>query len=226
MSDQPDSRPVFTIVMGCNGVGKSAWKRHNYDQLPERYFDQDSIAGGIGDWNNESARERTRSIVDAEILAAIGMGVSYGIESTYSGSPGVERVRQAVEAGYRIEGVYLGTESPEINVERIDQRVLLGTGHRVDPERIPERYRYSLSNLRRTASQFDQLSILDNSRHDPLGIPDPVEQCFLERGGIVKRLPEGEMMPWCAGWLDSLRQSLETKRQIEQKRRRGLGLSR
>ena len=70
MSDQPDSRPVFTIVMGCNGVGKSAWKRHNYDQLPEHYFDQDSIAGGIGDWNSESARLRTRTFVDDEILAA------------------------------------------------------------------------------------------------------------------------------------------------------------
>ena len=71
MSDQPDSRPVFTIVMGCNGVGKSAWKRHNYDQMPEQYFDQDSIAGGIGDWNSESAPQRTRTFVDGEILAAI-----------------------------------------------------------------------------------------------------------------------------------------------------------
>jgi len=59
MSDQPDSRPVFTIVMGCNGVGKSAWKRHNYDQLPDHYFDQDSIAGGIGDWNSETPRHGT-----------------------------------------------------------------------------------------------------------------------------------------------------------------------
>lgn len=226
MSDQPDSRPVFTIVMGCNGVGKSAWKRHNYDQLPEQYFDQDSIAGGIGDWNSESARQRTKTFVDGEILAAIEKKTSYGIESTYSGSPGVERVRQAIDAGYRIEGIYLGTASPEINVERIDQRVLLGTGHRVDPARIPERYRYSLSNLRRTATQFDQLKVLDNSEHDPLGIPEPVEQCSLERGDIIRRLPETEMMPWCRSWLDSLQQSLNSKRRLEQKRKKRLDPSR
>ena len=62
MGDQLDNRPVFTIVMGCNGSGKSAWKRENYDRLPDRYFDQDSIAGGIGDWDSESARARTRAV--------------------------------------------------------------------------------------------------------------------------------------------------------------------
>ena len=52
MSELIGPRPVFTIVMGCNGVGKSAWKPKHYDLLSTRYFDQDSIAGGIGDWNS------------------------------------------------------------------------------------------------------------------------------------------------------------------------------
>ena len=67
MSEIIDPRPLFVIVMGCNGAGKSAWKRANYERLPERFFDQDSIAGGIGDWNDQGARERTRQYVDAEI---------------------------------------------------------------------------------------------------------------------------------------------------------------
>ena len=46
MADQLDSRPVFTIVMARNGAGKSAWKRANYDLLPDRFYDQDSIARG------------------------------------------------------------------------------------------------------------------------------------------------------------------------------------
>ena len=48
MSELLDPRPVFTIMMGCNGVGKSAWKRKIYDLLPARYYDQDSVAGGLG----------------------------------------------------------------------------------------------------------------------------------------------------------------------------------
>ena len=88
VSELLDPRPVFTIVMGCNGVGKSAWKRKNYDLLPERYYDQDSIAGGIGDWNSEEASARTRVIVDAQIDESIREQLNFGMESTDSGLPG------------------------------------------------------------------------------------------------------------------------------------------
>ena len=71
MSEPLDPRPVFTIVMGCDGAGKSAWKRKNYDLLPSRYFDQDSFAGGIGDWNSPEARARTRVYIDAQIEESI-----------------------------------------------------------------------------------------------------------------------------------------------------------
>ena len=49
MSEPLDPRPVFTMVMGCNGAGKSARKRENCDLPPVRYHDQDSVAGGLGD---------------------------------------------------------------------------------------------------------------------------------------------------------------------------------
>ena len=207
MADQLDNRPVFTIVMGCNGAGKSAWKRANYDLLPARYFDQDSIAGGIGDWNSEDARKRTRVIVDREIAAAIDERADFGIESTYSGRPGRELVQRVKEQGYRVEGVYIGTASPEINVERIRHRVAVHAGHYVDPQRIPERYRYSLSNLRRTAEQFDDLLMVDNSAHDDRRLTKPVEQCRLEEGELVWR--RDEMAPWCNEWLQRFAQSLE-----------------
>ena len=151
MSELMDPRPVFTIVMGCNGVGKSTWKRKNYDLLPDRYYDQDSIAGGLGEWSDERARTRTREIVDAEIAECLREELDFGIESTCSGLPGPEMVRRVVEAGYRVEGLYFGTSDSRINIERIEHRVFSGTGHPVDPRRIPTRWKHSLSNLRRTA---------------------------------------------------------------------------
>lgn len=221
MADQLDNRPVFTIVMGCNGAGKSAWKRHHYDLLPDRYYDQDSIAGGIGDWNSEHSRIRTAKIVEAEIAEAIAERESFGIESAYSGRPGRERVARAKRAGYRIEGVYLGTESPEINIERIERRVLEGTGHRVDPKLVPTRYKFSLSDLRRTVEQFDQLEVLDNTREDLLGIPQPIEQCWLERGEVRSQRTPHELAKWCATWLAGVEQSMaERKRLVERRRRR------
>lgn len=221
MGDQLDNRPVFTIVMGCNGAGKSAWKRANYDLLPDLYIDQDSIAGGFGDWNREPARVRTAAIVKGQIDETIKSKKSFGIESTYSGRPGREMVERTKLAGYRIEGIYLGTESPEINIARIERRVLEKTGHKVDADLVPQRHRYSLSNLRRTVAAFDQLEVFDNSRDALLGIPDPVEQCCLESGKIVSRLSERDIAPWCADWLRGVEQSLAEKARLAAKKERG-----
>ena len=201
---------MFTIVMGCNGAGKSAWKRDNYDRLPAQYFDQDSVAGGIGDWNSEEARQRTRRIVDAEIARAIENRQDFGMESTYSGTPGRTMVKRAKEAGYRIEGVYIGTASPEINAERIRYRVSVNTGHWVDVDRLPQRYGFSLSNLRKTAEQFDTLEIVDNSDNNAKRIPQPCEQLVLEKGVVTSRATD--LKPWCETWFERFERSLENRR--------------
>ena len=218
MSELLDPRPVFTIVMGCNGVGKSAWKRKNYDLLPARYYDQDSVAGGLGDWNSEEARARTRVIVDAQIDESIRKRLDFGMESTYSGLPGREMVDRVIRAGYRVEGLFLGTTDPAINIERIEHRVLVGTGHEVDRNRIPTRWKYALSNLGRTAERFDLLRIFDNSDHDELRLATPVEQCRLQRGRVTWRATEPR--EWCSEWLRGLVQRQESLRRLEAKRRR------
>ena len=212
MSELLDPRPVFTIVMGCNGVGKSAWKRKNYDLLPARYYDQDSVAGGLGDWNSEEARARTRVIVDAQIDESIRERLNFGMESIYSGLPGRDMVERVIRAGYRVEGLYFGTADPRINIERIEHRVFAGTGHAVDPKRVPDRWKYSLSNLRRTAERFDQLRLFDNSDHDDFRLPRPVEQCRLEHGTVTWLA--AEPLQWCASWLQGL-----AHRQAELRRR-------
>ena len=199
VSARIDRRPVFTIVMGCDGAGKTAWKRHNYDRLPRRYFDLHSLAGGLGDWNGPDARERAGACIAAQISESIQKGRDFGTESTYSGKPGPALVERVVAEGYRVEGVYLGTNDPQINIARIENRVLLNTGHRVDPERIPERWKHSLANLRRTAGRFESLQLLDNSSHDSLRRPRPVEQCRLERGAVVSQ--SVELASWCEEWL-------------------------
>ena len=209
MADQLDNRPLFTIVMGCNGCGKSAWKRENRDRLPERYYDQDSIAGGIGDWDSEIARKRTREIVDAEIDADIAARRNFGIESTYSGLPGPSMVDRVRKAGYRVEGVYIGTESPRINIERVQHRVEDFTGHHVPAEQIPQRHGFSLSNLRKTAEKFDELEIVDNSEHDRGWRPKPKDQLRLENGKILWRAEPLE--EWCAKWLSRFERALASR---------------
>ena len=111
MSEPLDPRPVFIIVMGCDGVGKTAWKRANYDLLPSRYFDQDSFAGGIGDWNSPEAHARTRVYFEAQIAELIDERLDFGIESTYSGQPGPALVERVIKANYPSKGY---TSAPTI----------------------------------------------------------------------------------------------------------------
>lgn len=224
MSELLDPRPVFTIVMGCNGVGKSAWKRKNYDLLPERYYDQDSIAGGIGDWNSQEARARTRIIVDAQIDESIRERLNFGMESTYSGLPGPDMVERVIQNGYRVEGIYLGTADSNINIERIEHRVFVGTGHAVDRARVPDRWRHSLSNLRRTAERFDLLRLFDNSEHDEFYLPCLVEQCRLEQGNVAWQT--ADLAKWCANWLQGLAQRQAELRRREAKLARATSSSR
>ena len=204
MAELIDPRPVFTLVMGCNGCGKSAWKRDNYDRLPQRYFDQDSIAGGIGDWNAEDARQRTRHYVGRQIEDSFAARRDFGIEITFSGRPGPDLLHAAIAAGYRVEGYYLGTASWDINARRIEYRVLSNTGHHVDARRLPEWYRYSLANLRRHFRRFDLLEMADNTVEAEDRIPDPILQLRAEKGAIRMRLADPQMAPWCAEFLQRL----------------------
>ena len=125
---------TFTVVMGCNGAGKTTWKRANYDRLPARHYDLDAVAGGIGDWNNRETQRRALKIAQAEIDRAIAAGQNFGTETTYAGRRGPAMVQQLREQGYRIERIYIGTETPDINIERVAHRVRTLTGHDIDPE--------------------------------------------------------------------------------------------
>ena len=214
MAEIMDRRPVFILVIGCDGAGKSAWKRANYDRLPRRYFDEASIAGGIGDWNDEEARQRTRRIVDAEIESCFTQRESFGIESTFSGRPGPAMMARATASGYRIEGYYIGTESWEVNASRIDYRVLSNTGHYVDPKQLPQRYRWSLSNLRTRLHDFDLIEVVDNTEESIDRIPAPIVQFVAEKGVITEQLPAHEL----AGWSKELLRRLELDRRREQVR--------
>ena len=98
--------------MGCNGCGKSQWKRENYDLLPDRCIDQDSVAGGFGDWNSQTNRDRVATLIREKIDEYISERVDFGMESTFSGRPGATLVDRLIAEDYRIEGRYIGTDSP------------------------------------------------------------------------------------------------------------------
>ena len=156
--------PKLTVVIGANGAGKTTWCRRNPNRLPEHFYNADSIAQGLGGWNNPQKQSEARQLVDTKIQAHLDKNESFGFESTYSGKSRPAIVENAARRGYTVEAVFIGTTNPQINVERVKKRTTAGTGHDVPTEEITRRWQASQENLIKTARSIAKIEILDNSK--------------------------------------------------------------
>jgi len=149
-------RPVLTIIAGSNGCGKSrltSTARDKFQQTP--ILDPDAIAKslqatlGSGNSNIEAGKRVLRL---AEELMAKGQ--TFTVETTLS----------AKECGFNLMVVFVGTESVEINLERVKARVKKG-GHDVPEEDQRRRFPRTLANMQRLLPLADLAVIFDNSTH-------------------------------------------------------------
>ena len=115
---------TLTIVIGGNGAGKTTWCRQHRDELPEHFYNADSIAEGLGDWNSGTAQEAARKIVDERIRRHLTNHEDFGFESTYSGESRPHVIIEAKRLGYGTRAILIATESPTINIERVTRASL------------------------------------------------------------------------------------------------------
>ena len=156
------ARPTLTIVIGGNGAGKTTWVQTHRSILPERFFNADSIADGLGGADSPMAQTNARRIVDEQIAGCLERNESFGFESTYSGNSRPMIVTQAKSAGYLTKAIFVGTDHPNINVERVAQRVQEG-GHHIPEAEIRRRWSTAAENLVKTWPVLDEIDIVDNS---------------------------------------------------------------
>jgi predicted ABC-type ATPase len=84
----------------------------------------------------------------------------------------LQMMLDARSTGFEIVLIYIGTESVEINLGRIADRVLAG-GHDVPEADVRRRYARSLKNLPIAISRADHAIIFDNSSeqgYQPIGV--------------------------------------------------------
>ena len=89
---------------------------------------------------------------------------TFTLETVMSSTSKIDLLRQARAAGYRTYLYYIATESPEINISRVRNRVLEG-GHDVPIDKIRSRYFRSLELLREAITLTDRAFLFDNSGH-------------------------------------------------------------
>ena len=104
-----DRRPKLTIVIGTNGAGKSTWCSKHEDELPTAFYDADSIANSLGDWNDPRDQIQAARRINGAIRGHLARRESFGFESTYSGRSRPRMVERAARAGYDVHAVFIGT---------------------------------------------------------------------------------------------------------------------
>jgi predicted ABC-type ATPase len=94
-----------------------------------------------------------------ELLRA---GVTFTFETVMSSPDKIQLMRDALNAGKRTCLYFVGTSSPDINVDRVDKRVRNG-GHPVPESHIRQRCAKSLGNLQEACAAATRADIFDNS---------------------------------------------------------------
>jgi predicted ABC-type ATPase len=165
-------RPIFWIVAGPNGSGKTsayqdaeieAFSRSvwiiNPDILTARI--QKVEGRELQDANLEAVRR-----IEAWLDASIRAHQTVGVETVLSTDKYRRLVDAAKELGFEVRLTYVILDSPERSIERVRLRVAKG-GHSVPRRKIVERYARSLDQLPWFLEQADQASVFDNSGAQP-----------------------------------------------------------
>lgn len=155
--------PQLWIVAGPNGSGKtSLTRKHLLGKLP--IVNPDEIAAqqsGPGRSPLDVAMQAGRQALAIQ-RRHIDQRDTFALETTFSGNRELALIQEAKAAGYKVNLVYLCTNSPMTSMARIAQRVRDG-GHFVPDDDVARRYQRSLANLAAGVSTVDRAWLLDNT---------------------------------------------------------------
>lgn len=166
------SKKLF-ILAGPNGSGKSTLYRKligKYKDLSRLPFvNPDDIAKDIfGDFLPDGSKESNQKMLKAGKEAIrrrkqfLDDGISFGMETTFSGNSEKQLIDDAIEKNYDLYIVYIALSDPLLNVQRVRARVQ-NKGHFVDPSIIVRRYHKSMQQIIEVAPKVKALYLFDNS---------------------------------------------------------------
>jgi predicted ABC-type ATPase len=198
-------KPELVVIAGPNGSGKTSIT----DQLLLHtwtenclYINPDVIAQNeFGDWNSPEASLKAAKKAEQMRETCLLERGSLAFETVFSAPDKVEYLCRAKAAGFFIRLFFVCTDSPQINVARIAQRVKEG-GHTVPTNKIISRYSKSIAQCATSISFVDRAYIYDNSIEDA-----PPVLLFRAESGALKKLYRQPVNDWAKPILEQTRPS-------------------
>ena len=151
--------PRILVFAGPNGSGKSTITKGI--PICGIYVNADEIKRASRCSDLEAAME-----ADQIRQTLLRMRKDFTFETVLSTERNINLLRQAEDAGYEIYAVFVLTDDPNINVQRVKARVAAG-GHNVPEDRIISRYERSLKNLSQLIRIANHTRVIDNSSDTP-----------------------------------------------------------
>ncbi len=162
-------RPFCVCLAGPNGSGKSTLAGSLRKFFPaESWIDPDQVAEIL---RRDRGLDRVSEALSAEAfrmarnrrIEFASRTVNFGFETVFSHGSNLAFLRAIKSIGYEVHFYFICTESAEINVGRVNERVQLG-GHFVAEAKIRERYERALQLLSLAIRDFDRVVLFDNSQ--------------------------------------------------------------
>ena len=149
---------TYTIVAGVNGCGKSSLtgvlrtEVHNLGKI----IDVDKLSVACGGNAIEGGRQAL-AIIDE----CLEKGICFTQETTLSGKKTLNTIRRAMEKDYYIRLYYVGLDTVEESLLRIENRVKKG-GHNIDTEAVVRRFDKRFADLLAVLPYCNEATFYDN----------------------------------------------------------------
>lgn len=153
------------IISGCNGAGKTT---ASYTVLPDvlgckEFVNADEIARGLSPFNPESVTIEAGRLMLQRIEDLLYKNETFSIETTLATKSYINLIRKAQAKGYTVRLLFFWLNSPELALQRIEERVARG-GHNIPESVVRRRYVTGISNLFHLfMNEVDFWEIYDNS---------------------------------------------------------------
>lgn len=149
---------TYTIVAGVNGCGKSSLTgvlRTEIDNLG-KIIDVDKITATCGGDSLEGGKKAVALIEDC-----LEKEVCFTQETTLSDKKTINTVKRAIDKGYYIRLYYVGLDTMEESLLRIENRVKKG-GHNIDTASVRKRFDKRFEDLLTVLPHCNEATFYDN----------------------------------------------------------------
>jgi predicted ABC-type ATPase len=189
----------IVVAAGTNGAGKSviageflaAGAYFNPDLAAKAMMEKDGLT--LAD-----ANARAWNLGFELLNRSIECNEDFSFESTLGGNSVTQALLRAAASGLDVLIFYVGLDSPERHIARVNARVLRG-GHPITAEKIRERYPKSLANLIKLLGCASEVRVYDNSVESRDGTPRARLVFSMSQRKIVKPQTE-ELVATAPEW--------------------------